>query len=113
MQGNEIVWIASIILGLTVLGWLVLDWLESVHQWETPDIDPHVSLGRAEHPLPDALELESELMLGYPLDPFAPSLLWRPLPQEEWVAAQEEAESVTDDAVIVKTPPIPHPSQSA
>lgn len=93
MEGNEFVWIASIILGLTLLGWLVLDWLESAQQWDTYEADPNqtaaTGLGRGEHQAPDALDVEMELMLCYPLDPFAPALLWRPQPQDEWVELQE------------------------
>jgi hypothetical protein len=90
MEGNEFVWIASIILGMTLLAWLVLDWLESAQQWETYDVDPSTDtmLGRSEYPTPDALDAEMELMLCYPLDPFAPALLWRPQAQEQWVEAQ-------------------------
>jgi hypothetical protein len=103
MQGNDFVWLASIILGITVLGWLVLDWLESVQQWDTYDIDPHraAGLGNSEQRTPDALDAELELMLCYPLDPFAPALLWRPHPQDEWIEAQE----ATDENVAMKTSP--------
>jgi hypothetical protein len=117
MQGNEIVWIASVILGLTVLGWLVMDWLESVQPGERPDVDPHgtsyVALGRAEHPLPDAMDVETALMLGYPLDPFAPAPVWRSQPLDQWVEAEEGGAGVTDDAIIVKPPPAPRPSEAA
>jgi hypothetical protein len=91
MVGNDFVWLASIILGMTLLGWLVLDWLESAQQWDTYDIDPQSSagLGRSEQPTPDALDVEMELMLCYPLDPFAPALLWRPQPQDQWIEVQE------------------------
>src|SRR5215212_2203977 len=91
MQGNDFVWIASIILGITVLGWLVLDWLESAQRWdkyEDSELDASL-LGHSERRTPDALDIETELMLTYPLDPFAPALLWRPQPQDQWIEAQE------------------------
>jgi hypothetical protein len=114
MAGNEFVWIASIILGLTLLGWLVLDWLESAQQWENYDVDPNnMPLGRSEQQAPDALDMELELMLSYPLDPFAPALLWRPLPQDQWVETQDSAAEslVTENA---PEPPIaPQPSEAA
>lgn len=89
MQGNDFIWLASIILGITLLGWLVLDWLESTHQWENYDVDPNSPAGQSERGTPDALDIETELMLSYPLDPFAPALLWRPQSQDQWIEAQE------------------------
>lgn len=89
MEGNDFVWLASIIIGMTLLGWLVLDWLESTQQWETYDVDPNSPAGQSERITPDALDIETELMLSYPLDPFAPALLWRPQPQDQWIEAQE------------------------
>jgi hypothetical protein len=90
MQGNEFIWIASVIIGITVIAWLVLDWLESAQNWQAPELDPKLTLGRSEYPTPDALEVETELMLSYPLDPFAPALMWRPQPQDQWIEAQTE-----------------------
>jgi hypothetical protein len=99
MEATEFIWIGSIILGLTLLGWLVLDWLESAQQWDDEQFNPQVGtttgLGRAEQRTPAPLDAEMELMLTYPLDPFAPSLLWRPQPQDEWIEAQEVVEGNT------------------
>jgi hypothetical protein len=94
MQGSDFVWIISIILGITVVGWLVLDWLESVQKWDTfEDADPNSLQGRmqtrSDSYTADPMEVELDMMLSYPLDPFAPSLLWRPSPQDEWIEAQE------------------------
>ena len=111
MQGSDVIWLASIILGMTLLGWLVLDWLESAQGWdERTDAKTDANattyvtsnnLGRSEQYTPDPLDAELELMLCYPLDPFAPALLWRPLPQEEWVEVQDAAsESLTDEATL-------------
>lgn len=100
MQGNEIVWIASILVVIGVVGWLVLDWLESTHHWETPEVDSKQVLGRSEHPMPSALEAESELMLCYPLEPFAPAGVWRPQSQEEWTPAETAAIPITDDEEV-------------
>lgn len=115
MQGSDVIWLASIILGMTLLGWLVLDWLESAQGWEERSdslkdsqtdahITPYVTgsnLGRSEQYTPDPLDAELEMMLCYPLDPFSPSLLWRPLPREEWVEVQEATdESLTTDAPV-------------
>ena len=93
MEGYEFVWIASVILGITLLGWLVLDWLESAQQWESYEVDPTLAsgVGSREQGAPDALDIELELMLSYPLDPFAPALLWRPQPQDQWVEGQDHA----------------------
>ena len=93
MQGSDFVWIISIILGITVVGWLVLDWLESVQKWDTLDVDPNSIQGRSQTRSDsynvDPMEVELDMMLSYPIDPFAPSLLWRPSPQDEWIEAQE------------------------
>lgn len=116
MEGNNFVWLASIILGMTVLGWLVLDWLESAQQWETYDVDPNASgaLGRSEQATPDALDVEMELMLCYPLDPFAPALLWRPQPQDEWIEVQEGAgKGVTGENLAAEASPAHRPSEAA
>lgn len=97
MGGNDFIWIGSIIIGMTVVAWLVLDWLESAQQWDRYNADSTTGagLGNAEHSL-DPLDVEMELMLCYPLDPFAPSLAWRPSPQDQWIEAQEqEAGSLT------------------
>lgn len=89
MEGNEFVWLASIILGMTLLGWLVLDWIESAQNWESFDVDStNRPVGHSEARTPDALDVEMELMLCYPLDPFAPALLWRPQPQDQWIEGQ-------------------------
>lgn len=105
MEGNDFVWLASIIVGMTLLGWLVLDWLESAQQWETydPGSAAGAGLGHSEQKTPDALDVELELMLCYPLDPFAPALLWRPQPQDQWVEAQEGA---SDTAAVEPAPPV-------
>lgn len=106
MEGNEFVWLASIILGITVLGWLVLDWIESAQHWESFDTDAaNRALGHSEAHTPDALDIEMELMLCYPLDPFAPALLWRPQPQDQWIEGQELAgEDVVANVTAEQTP---------
>ena len=112
MQGNDLVWLASIIVGMTVLGWLVLDWLESAQQWDALDVDTNAraaALGKGEQQTPDAIDVELELMLCYPLDPFAPALLWRPQPQDEWVEGQESA----SESASVEAAPVYRPSESA
>jgi hypothetical protein len=117
MGGNEFIWLASIVLGITVLGWLILDWLESAHQWDKYEPDPKTTdiphLGRSEQQIHDALDGELELMLGYPLDPFAPALLWRPLPQDEWIEMQEgTSESLTPESLREPTPDL-RPGESS
>lgn len=102
MEGNDFIWLASIILGMTLLGWLILDWLESTHQWETYDVDPNSPTGQSERGTPDALDIETELMLSYPLDPFAPALLWRPQPQDQWIEAQEVVTAKRSDELSDK-----------
>jgi hypothetical protein len=115
MEGNEFVWIASILVGFSVLGWLVMDWLASAQPWEAADevqggLTPG-QMGRSEQQALDALDVELELMLSYPLDPFAPALLWRPLAQSEWAAETEEqfaaekkaARRVADPASLLGT----------
>jgi hypothetical protein len=121
MEGYDFVWLASIILGMTVLGWLVLDWLESAQNWESYDVEPdsNIVLGRSEHPTPDALDVEMELMLCYPLDPFAPALLWRPLPQDQWIEVQEAinehpaTEQLPTLPTVTEQTPAPRPSEAA
>jgi hypothetical protein len=94
MQGNEFLWLASVILGVTVVGWLVLDWLESAQHWDTYEDELHsagtLHLGQHEQHAQNPLDVDSELMFGYPLDPFAPALMWRPQPQDEWIEMQEK-----------------------
>ena len=108
MQGNEFVWLASIILGMTLVGWLVLDWIESTQHWDRFDVDASDSpMGHGEAHTPDALDVEMELMLCYPLDPFAPALLWRPQPQDQWIEGQEIAgESVATNLPAESSPAI-------
>jgi hypothetical protein len=90
MGGNDFVWVGSIIIGMTVVAWLVLDWLESAQKWDTYQTDgTNGAVGNAEHSL-DPLDVEMELMLCYPLDPFAPSLAWRPVLQDQWIEGQEQ-----------------------
>ena len=95
MASHDFIWIASIIVGMTVLGWLVIDWLESAYTWdqsaENTEIDPALRgqlLVKDEYPSREAFDLETELLLCYPLDPFAPAMLWRPQPQDGWNEAQ-------------------------
>jgi len=78
---------------------------ESVHKWEDLDVDVDPdsirgrSQARSDSYMPDPMEVELELMLNYPLDPFAPALMWRPAPQDEWIEAQESAaDSVEGEA---------------
>ena len=40
MQGNEFIWITSMLVGIAVVGWLVLDWLDRTQHWEMPEVDP-------------------------------------------------------------------------
>lgn len=92
MEGYDFIWLGSIVIGMTLVAWLVLDWLESAQQWESYDVDAAMGeqrlLGKPEHTM-DPLDVELELMLSYPLDPFAPTLLWRPTPQDSWIEGQE------------------------
>ena len=101
MQGSDFIWLVSIILGITVVGWLVLDWLESAQHWETYDVDPDSitmsGRGRGDGLSQDPYDAELEMMLSYPLDPFAPALLWRPSPQDQWIEAQETTSVSVED----------------
>lgn len=95
MQGNEFIWLGSIIFGLTLVGWLALDWFENSQQWEEYDSDSIAgSLNLAK--TPGDLDLETELLLCYPMDPFAPALLWRPAPGDEWIEGQEGSGTLAD-----------------
>jgi len=113
MQGSDFVWVASIILGITVLGWLVLDWLESAQHWETTDVDPESirmsGVARSDQYTPDPLDVELDLMLCYPLDPFAPALMWRPSPQDQWIEGQE----ATSESVAGEEAPAYRPSEAS
>ena len=117
MVGNEFVWIASIILGLTVLGWLAMDWVESTQQWhaagEASNTSTTTLAGRSKEQAMDALDLELELMLSYPLDPFAPALLWRPLAQAEWAAEGEAQHTAADRVRNGAEPGLLHPGEVA
>lgn len=111
MQGSDFVWIISIVLGITVVGWLVLDWLESVHQWDSlEDVDPNSIQGRSQMRsdsyTSDPMEVELEMMLNYPMDPFAPSMMWRPSPQDQWIEAQDvTARGVKDEQGVLGASP--------
>ena len=97
MQGNEFIWLGSIIFGLTVMGWLALDWFEHSQQWEEYDSDSIAgSLNSAQGPRD--LDLETELLLCYPMDPFAPALLWRPTSGDEWIEGQENGRTLADQS---------------
>lgn len=90
MIDTTFVWIASVIVGLSVLAWLVIDWLESAQPGERVELDPTrdpILWGQSEFQRTDALDVETELMLSYPLDPFAPTL-WRPHAHENWAETQ-------------------------
>ncbi len=120
MQGSDVIWLVSIVLGMTLIGWLVLDWLESAQGWdERVDMDagatPYMTgsqVGRSEQYPPDPLDAELELMLCYPLDPFAPALLWRPLPQDQWIEVQEASSDSVAALADVEEPEADAPAQS-
>jgi hypothetical protein len=83
--------------------WLAFEIRNAPH-WEDVDLDTPMSANggvASDERIPQALDLEMELLFTYPLDPFAPAMLWRPLPQGEWIEAQEAEECL----VIGEQPP--------
>lgn len=111
MQGNEFIWITSILVGIAVVSWLVLDWLESSQHWEMPEVDPKLVIGQSEQARLDTLDVESELVQGFPMDSYSPALLWRlPSQAQSTPAASNAAMNtvpVTDDEMVVPTTPFP------
>ncbi len=97
MQGNEFIWLGSIIFALTVGGWLALDWFEHSQQWEEYDSDSIAGSLNSAKSAGD-LDFETELLLCYPMDPFAPSLLWRPTSGDEWIEGQESSGTLADQS---------------
>jgi hypothetical protein len=89
MGGNDIAWVGSIILAITAVAWLAFE-VKNAPMWEDADPDSIMGASRGSFERsPETLDLEMELLFCYPLDPFAPALLWRPLPQDAWLEAQE------------------------
>ena len=97
MGGNDFALVSSIILAISAVVWLAYE-VVNAPVWEDFDLDSPSGIsqghGFQEHS-PEALDLETELLFCYPLDPFAPALLWRPLPQDEWIEAQEAKSNVS------------------
>jgi hypothetical protein len=91
MEGNDIALVGSIILAISALVWLAFE-IQNAPTWEDFDPDSLIGISRGSggyERSPEALNLETELLFCYPLDPFVPALLWRPLPQDAWIEAQE------------------------
>ena len=106
MAGNNLIWLSLIIFVLTLVGWLALDWFEDSQQWVF-EIEPTES-GTGGLRTSEAIDIETELLLCYPLDPFAPALLWRSMPHDTWIEGQESgAEAAVEEAAAgYLTPPI-------
>jgi hypothetical protein len=107
MAGNDLIWLSSIIFVLTLVGWLALDWLEDSQQWEVLEVE---STENAANGLrtSEAIDIETELLFCYPLDPFAPALLWRPMPQDGWIEGQESSvePAMVEETAGYLTPPV-------
>lgn len=117
MLSIEIIWVAAILLGITVLGWYVFDWLERTQVKWSPNEEPRLVAGQGELAESATLDLDTELMQGYPLDSFSPALLWRLPPdastQLATVDAATNAVPVTDEDVDEVPPtPVRYPSDA-
>ena len=73
---------------------------------------PKLVLGQSEQTRLDTLDVESELVQGFPMDAYSPALLWRLPPQAQSTPAASNAAMNTvpvtdDDVVVVPTTPLP------